>query len=152
MLKANRWVQIGHTLLGPVPCGSLVVWLTGEHHLKDRPGIVGDGHRPVVGRDDLSDDGETQTRSARSPYSRGIASSEALEQGVVQLGSDALAVVANGDEGDPGSYLDRLLMERDPHGVLEGVALASLACGADRGYVYVRSEYPAARDALRSRM
>jgi NADH:ubiquinone oxidoreductase subunit F (NADH-binding)/NADH:ubiquinone oxidoreductase subunit E len=59
-------------------------------------------------------------------------------------------VVANGDEGDPGSYLDRLLMERDPHGVLEGVALASLACGADRGYVYVRSEYPAARDALRT--
>jgi NADH:ubiquinone oxidoreductase subunit F (NADH-binding)/NADH:ubiquinone oxidoreductase subunit E len=59
-------------------------------------------------------------------------------------------VVANGDEGDPGSYLDRLLMERDPHGVLEGVALASLACGADRGYVYVRSEYPAARDALRA--
>jgi NADH:ubiquinone oxidoreductase subunit F (NADH-binding)/NADH:ubiquinone oxidoreductase subunit E len=58
-------------------------------------------------------------------------------------------VVANGDEGDPGSYLDRLLMERDPHGVLEGLALASLACGADRGYLYVRSEYPAARDALR---
>jgi NADH:ubiquinone oxidoreductase subunit F (NADH-binding)/NADH:ubiquinone oxidoreductase subunit E len=59
-------------------------------------------------------------------------------------------VVANGDEGDPGSYLDRLLMERDPHGVLEGVALASLACGADRAHVYVRSEYPAARDALRA--
>jgi NADH:ubiquinone oxidoreductase subunit F (NADH-binding)/NADH:ubiquinone oxidoreductase subunit E len=59
-------------------------------------------------------------------------------------------VVVNGDEGDPGSYADRLLMERDPHGVLEGTALAALACGADRGYVYVRSEYPAARDALRA--
>jgi NADH:ubiquinone oxidoreductase subunit F (NADH-binding)/NADH:ubiquinone oxidoreductase subunit E len=59
-------------------------------------------------------------------------------------------VVGNGDEGDPGSYLDRLLMERDPHGVLEGLALASLACGADRSYLYVRSEYPAARDALRA--
>jgi len=59
-------------------------------------------------------------------------------------------IVANGDEGDPGSYLDRLLMEQDPHGVLEGIALASLACGADRGYLYVRSEYPAARDALRA--
>jgi NADH:ubiquinone oxidoreductase subunit F (NADH-binding)/NADH:ubiquinone oxidoreductase subunit E len=59
-------------------------------------------------------------------------------------------VVANGDEGDPGSYADRLLMERDPHGVLEGVALAALAAGADHGYVYVRSEYPAARDALRA--
>jgi NADH:ubiquinone oxidoreductase subunit F (NADH-binding)/NADH:ubiquinone oxidoreductase subunit E len=59
-------------------------------------------------------------------------------------------VVANGDEGDPGSFADRLLMERDPHRVLEGLALAGLACGASRGFAYVRSEYPAARDALRA--
>ncbi len=59
-------------------------------------------------------------------------------------------VVCNGDEGDPGSYADRLLMERDPHAVLEGLALAGLAAGARRGFVYVRSEYPRARDALRA--
>lgn len=59
-------------------------------------------------------------------------------------------IVANGDEGDPGSFVDRLLMERDPHGVLEGMALAALAVGADRGWVYVRSEYPRAREALRA--
>ncbi|GDY33802.1 NAD(P)H-dependent oxidoreductase subunit E [Gandjariella thermophila] len=53
-------------------------------------------------------------------------------------------VVANGDEGDPGSYCDRLLMEDDPHRVLEGLALAGLATGARRGFVFVRSEYPAA--------
>jgi len=53
-------------------------------------------------------------------------------------------VVANGDEGDPGSFADRLLMERDPGRVLEGLALAGLACGATAGYVYVRSEYPRA--------
>jgi NADH:ubiquinone oxidoreductase subunit F (NADH-binding)/NADH:ubiquinone oxidoreductase subunit E len=58
-------------------------------------------------------------------------------------------VIANGDEGDPGSYIDRLLLERDPHRVLEGLALAALASGASRGYVYVRSEYPVARDAVR---
>lgn len=57
-------------------------------------------------------------------------------------------VVANGDEGDPGSFADRLLMERDPHRVLEGLALAGLACGATSGYVYVRSEYPRARATL----
>jgi NADH-quinone oxidoreductase subunit F len=57
-------------------------------------------------------------------------------------------LIANGDEGDPGSYADRLLMERDPHGVLEGMALAALACGADRGYAYVRSEYPRARAVM----
>ena len=58
-------------------------------------------------------------------------------------------VVANGDEGDPGSYVDRLLMEQDPGRVLEGLALAGLACGATHGLVYVRSEYPWAYQRLR---
>lgn len=53
-------------------------------------------------------------------------------------------VVANGDEGDPGSFADRLLMERDPHRVLEGLALACFAVGASTGIVFVRSEYPGA--------
>ena len=57
-------------------------------------------------------------------------------------------VVANGDEGDPGSYADRLLMETAPERVLEGLALAGLACGTASGYVYVRSEYPRARAAM----
>ncbi|MCX5126906.1 NAD(P)H-dependent oxidoreductase subunit E [Streptomyces sp. NBC_00347] len=58
-------------------------------------------------------------------------------------------VVANGDEGDPGSFADRLLMERYPERVLEGLALACFACGADRGLVLVRSEYPRALDSMR---
>ena len=58
-------------------------------------------------------------------------------------------VVCNGDEGDPGSFVDRLLMESDPHRILAGMALAGYAAGAEQGYVYVRSEYPRARDALR---
>jgi bidirectional [NiFe] hydrogenase diaphorase subunit len=53
-------------------------------------------------------------------------------------------VVANGDEGDPGAYMDRTLMESDPHRVLEGMALAAYAVGAEQGYVYVRGEYPLA--------
>jgi len=61
--------------------------------------------------------------------------------------------VANGDEGDPGSYADRLLMEQDPHRLLEGLALACFAVRAATGIVFVRSEYPRAaarlRDALR---
>ena len=59
-------------------------------------------------------------------------------------------LICNGDEGDPGSFVDRLLMERDPHRVLEGMALAALASGATHGIVYVRSEYPRARDAVRA--
>ncbi|WP_245953437.1 NADH-ubiquinone oxidoreductase-F iron-sulfur binding region domain-containing protein [Arthrobacter silvisoli] len=62
-------------------------------------------------------------------------------------------VVANGDEGDPGSFVDRLLMEEDPHRVLEGLALACFAVGAGKGVVFVRSEYPRAvarmREAVR---
>jgi bidirectional [NiFe] hydrogenase diaphorase subunit len=58
-------------------------------------------------------------------------------------------VVANGDEGDPGSYADRLLMEEDPERVLEGLALACFACGAGRGVILVRSEYPRALRRMR---
>lgn len=63
--------------------------------------------------------------------------------------SDAAFVVCNADEGDPGSYIDKHLMERDPFAVLEGVALAGYAIGATRGFVYVRSEYPESAPALR---
>lgn len=58
-------------------------------------------------------------------------------------------VVCNADEGDPGSYIDKYLMERDPFAVLEGMALAGYAIGASRGFVYVRSEYPRSAPALR---
>lgn len=59
-------------------------------------------------------------------------------------------VVANGDEGDPGSFCDRLLMENDPHRVLEGLALTGFAVGARRGFVFVRSEYPVAVRRMRT--
>lgn len=53
-------------------------------------------------------------------------------------------VVCNGDEGDPGAFMDRSLLEGDPHTVIEGMAIAAYAVGASRGYVYVRAEYPLA--------
>lgn len=59
-------------------------------------------------------------------------------------------VVANGDEGDPGAFMDRTLMERDPHRVLEGMAIAAYAVGATAGYIYVRGEYPLAAGRLRA--
>jgi NADH:ubiquinone oxidoreductase subunit F (NADH-binding)/NADH:ubiquinone oxidoreductase subunit E len=54
-------------------------------------------------------------------------------------------VVVNGDEGDPGSYIDKLLLERNPELLIEGAALAGFAIGAEQGFVYVRSEYPRAK-------
>jgi NADH-quinone oxidoreductase subunit F len=53
-------------------------------------------------------------------------------------------VVGNGDEGDPGAFMDRTLMEGDPHAVLEGMAIGAYALGAHQGYLYVRLEYPLA--------
>jgi NADH:ubiquinone oxidoreductase subunit F (NADH-binding)/(2Fe-2S) ferredoxin/Pyruvate/2-oxoacid:ferredoxin oxidoreductase delta subunit len=53
-------------------------------------------------------------------------------------------VVGNGDEGDPGAFMDRTLMEGDPHAVLEGMAIGAYALGANQGYIYVRMEYPLA--------
>ena len=59
-------------------------------------------------------------------------------------------IVANGDEGDAGAYIDRVLMEDDPHALLEGMAIAAYAVGASEGWVYLRCEYPDARVALES--
>ncbi len=53
-------------------------------------------------------------------------------------------VVCNGDEGDPGAFMDRSIMEGDPHRVLEGMMIAAYATGAQEGYIYVRAEYPLA--------
>lgn len=53
-------------------------------------------------------------------------------------------VVCNADEGDPGAFMDRSVLESDPHSVLEGMAIAAYAIGANEGYVYIRAEYPLA--------
>ena len=58
-------------------------------------------------------------------------------------------VVCNGDEGDPGAFMDRSVMEGDPHKLLEGMAIAGFAIDADEAYIYVRAEYPLAIKRLR---
>ncbi|MEJ5199205.1 MAG: NADH-quinone oxidoreductase subunit NuoF [Anaerolineae bacterium] len=57
---------------------------------------------------------------------------------------DIKYVIANGDEGDPGAFMDRALMEGDPHAVIEGMIIGAYAVGAHQGYIYVRDEYPLA--------
>ena len=57
-------------------------------------------------------------------------------------------VVCNGDEGDPGAFMDRSIMEGDPHRPLEGMMIAAHACGSHEGYIYVRAEYPMAVERL----
>lgn len=57
-------------------------------------------------------------------------------------------VICNGDEGDPGAFMDRSIMEGDPHSVLEGMTIAAFAVGAHEGFIYVREEYPLAVENL----
>ncbi|CAN5341821.1 NADH-ubiquinone oxidoreductase-F iron-sulfur binding region domain-containing protein [soil metagenome] len=59
-------------------------------------------------------------------------------------------VICNADEGDPGAFMDRSVLEGDPHRVLEGMAIAGFAVGAQYGYIYIRAEYPLATQRLRT--
>ena len=67
---------------------------------------------------------------------------------VAATAGDDKLVVCNADEGDPGAFMDRTVMEGDPHRLLEGMAIAAFAVGARRGFIYVRAEYPLAIDRL----
>ena len=58
-------------------------------------------------------------------------------------------MIVNADEGDPGAYMDRSVLEGNPHSVLEGLIIAAYAIGANRGYIYVRQEYPLAVENVR---
>lgn len=70
-------------------------------------------------------------------------------QQVLAQNSDVKYVVCNGDEGDPGAFMDRSIMEGDPHRVIEGMLIAAYATKSTEGYLYVRAEYPLAVERLR---
>ncbi len=67
---------------------------------------------------------------------------------VLSFDSDVKYVICNGDEGDPGAFMDRSIMEGDPHSIIEGMLIAAYATGATEGYIYVRAEYPLAIQRL----
>ena len=69
-------------------------------------------------------------------------------QTVLDTPAEQKYIVCNADEGDSGTFADRLLMEADPYQLVEGMTIAGLAVGADEGYIYLRSEYPHARAVL----
>ena len=70
-------------------------------------------------------------------------------QFVYEKDSEQKYVICNADEGDPGAFMDRSIIESDPHSVLEGMAIAAFVVGASQGYIYVRAEYPLAIKRLR---
>lgn len=68
---------------------------------------------------------------------------------VAKAEGDTKYVICNGDEGDPGAFMDRSVLESDPYRILEGMTIAGYAVGSNRGYVYVRAEYPLAIERLK---
>ena len=71
---------------------------------------------------------------------------------VAKASGDMKYVICNGDEGDPGAFMDRSVLESDPQRVLEGMAIAAYAVGASKGFIYVRAEYPLAVSRLTAAM
>ncbi|BAZ49506.1 Respiratory-chain NADH dehydrogenase domain, 51 kDa subunit [Nostoc sp. NIES-4103] len=69
---------------------------------------------------------------------------------VAKAKGDRKFVICNADEGDPGAFMDRSVLESDPHRVLEGMAIAAYAVGANQGYIYIRAEYPVAIKRLQT--
>jgi len=67
---------------------------------------------------------------------------------VLQQSATPKYIVSNADEGDPGAYIDRFLLEDDPHCQIEGMIIAGYAVGAEKGYIYLRREYPKANEVL----
>lgn len=68
---------------------------------------------------------------------------------VAKMPGEQKYVICNADEGDPGAFMDRSVLESDPHRVLEGMAIAGYAIGANHGFIYVRAEYPLAIQRLK---
>ena len=69
---------------------------------------------------------------------------------VAKAAGEKKYIICNADEGDPGAFMDRSVLESDPHRVLEGMAIAAYAVGADQGFIYVRAEYPLAIERLQN--
>jgi NADH-quinone oxidoreductase subunit F len=92
---------------------------------------------------------EVQTSGLRGRGGAGFSTGKKWEICRNAAGSSKV-VICNADEGDPGAFMNRSLLEGDPHAVLEGMLIAGYAVGASRGYVYVRAEYPLAVTRLRA--
>ena len=83
-------------------------------------------------------------RPGRAPASRPATKWELCRQAA----GEPKYIICNADEGDPGAFQDRGLIEGNPHGVLEGMLIGAYAIGASEGYVYIRNEYPLAVEMI----
>ncbi len=161
LLAALKSEPASHPLyLGPVDA---IPWLASQQRLTFRRSGLGDplcldhyrqlgGYAGLERALDLSPQEIVAEVTASGLRGRGGAAFPAGTKWQTVLDAPAAQkyVVCNADEGDSGTFADRLLMESDPYQLLEGMAIAGLAVGATAGYIYLRSEYPLAQRVLES--
>ncbi len=90
---------------------------------------------------------EVKASGLRGRGGGGFPTGQKWQAGLNAVGSQKY-IVCNADEGDPGAFMDRSILEGDPHGIIEGMMIGGFAIGASMGYVYVRAEYPIAVERL----
>ena len=124
-------------------CG--IIDPTNIHHYLARGGYSGIAKALAIGSDAVIE--EIKTSGLRGRGGAGFPT--AVKWGFARSStSDQKYVICNADEGDPGAFMDRSVLEGDPHAVLEGLLIAGFAIGASLGYVYCRAEYPLAIERL----
>ena len=168
---------IGETPVGPLPDGSAGRWLQSPEAAG--LGVIAGEPRWLTARCDAIEPTDLDAFIARDGYAalkNAISSmrpedviARIKESGLVGRGGAAFPtglkweytagapgethyVVCNADESEPGTFKDRALMEGDPFSVLEGITIAGYAIGAEKGYLYIRGEYPRAQQILRAAM
>jgi len=134
----KRQIKIALRNCGSIDCKSLE-----EYIAKD--GYFAIAKALKMNPEDIID--EIKKSGLRGRGGAGFPSGIKLEAGRKAKGKNKY-IVCNADEGDPGAFMDRSILEGDPHSVLEGLLLAGYAIGAQRGYIYVRAEYPLAIERL----
>ena len=120
-------------------CG--IIDPTNINHYIANEGYVGLSKALTMTQQDVVE--EMKKSGLRGRGGGGFPAGRKWEAGLNAKG-DQKYVVCNADEGDPGAFMDRAVIEGDPHSVLEGMIIAGYATGADTGYIYVRAEYPLA--------
>jgi len=108
--------------------------------------IAMDGYRALASALSMSAEAiinEVKTARLRGRGGAGFPTGKKWELAKAVPGDEKI-VICNADEGDPGAYMDRTIIESNPHQIIEGMAICALAIGADKGYVYIRAEYPLA--------
>ncbi|MFZ5974531.1 MAG: NADH-ubiquinone oxidoreductase-F iron-sulfur binding region domain-containing protein [Bacillota bacterium] len=132
-------VKIALRNCGVIEYGNIEAYIAREGYLSAAKAITGRSRQDIID--------EVKKSGIKGRGGAGFPTGIKWEAGY-KAQSDRKFIVCNADEGDPGAFMDRSILEGDPHTVIEGMVIGGYAIGANKGYVYVRAEYPIAVERL----